>query len=383
MAITGIDVSEHQGSVDFAKVKATGIDFVICKTSEGQDFHDKRWTRTRADAIRHAGLKVGVYHFVRPRAGRHGSVEAKQAVKTAVAAGWGKPGDLRLVADIEVTDLHSPAATHAYLAEFVAEAVELTGHGPLIYTFPSFWTTSMANRSNLGCELWIAHFGVAQPTVPAPWHGKFAIHQHSSTGHVNGVGGDVDLNRVPVGGELPTIPKDKPKPKPKPLTRRQKIVRRFHRARRVYLRTHANAALRVMLISKARLGMWDDRFAIHFGVSTDVSAPVRKFITRGYAAGLVPTSTVRAPRFVGDNSYHIRHKAADMGLRRDEIGTAKGAAKRERFQAAEWARRHKTNPTELIGPINDKIVLNGHDTSLAEGSPLEDQHDDHVHGAWA
>lgn len=209
---TGIDISQHQGDVGFKRVKESGMDFVICKTSEGEDFKDPTWNKGRVDAIREAKLKLGVYHFLRPRSGRTGDVEARHAVRTSKAAGWGKPGDLRLAADIEVTDL-GQAETHRYLEQFVKEVFNLTGHKPMIYTFPAFWTAKMGNRGNLGCPLWIAHFEVVKPSVPSAWKG-YVIHQHSSKGTVPGVSGNVDMNRAP--GPLPTIPRKKPQPKPPP-----------------------------------------------------------------------------------------------------------------------------------------------------------------------
>jgi hypothetical protein len=54
----------------------------------------------------------------------------------------------------------------------------------------------------------------------------------------------------------------------------------------------------------------------------------------------------------------------------------------ERFQRAEFRRRLKTRAVELIGPINDLVVLGGLAQPLAEGAPLEQQHDNHVHGAF-
>jgi GH25 family lysozyme M1 (1,4-beta-N-acetylmuramidase) len=377
--VKGIDVSSHQGSVDFAKVKQAGHGFAICKASEGQDFRDPSWTAARVTAIRKAGLKVGVYHYLRPRPGRTGAVEARFAVKTARDAGWGRGGDIRLAMDVEETDLGA-AATRRYVREFADEYRDLTGHWPVLYTFPHFAQTVgfgdwLADR----CPLWIAHFDTGRPTVPKPW-GRYAIWQHSSTGRVAGVRGNVDLNRVPDKGKLPLVPAvAKPKAKP---SRRERIARRARAARARYLSTHSNRALRIWLISKARLGRWDPRYCLYYGVPTTVNAGARRFITRGFAAGLVPTSTLRAARFPGDRSYHMRGQAADMGARRD-ISAAQALKRKQRFQAAEYRRRHKTRPIELIGPLNDKCVLAGAPARLAEGTPLEDQHDDHVHAAWA
>jgi hypothetical protein len=151
----------------------------------------------------------------------------------------------------------------------------------------------------------------------------------------------------------------------------------MRRARRSYLQTRSERALRVYLISKARLGRWDDRYLLHFGVNGDVNRDIERFFTRAFAAGLVPTSGRRNdPR-----SHHHDGNAGDVGLRREIIGTAEGAARLRRFHAAEYNRRGRTNPIELIGPINDRQVLGGVDAALPEGAPLENQHDNHVHFA--
>jgi hypothetical protein len=135
----------------------------------------------------------------------------------------------------------------------------------------------------------------------------------------------------------------------------------------------------VYLVSKARLGRWDDRYCAYWGVPTGVTRPVRRFITRGFAAGLVPTSTFRPS---DSGSYHSQRRAADMGLRRELIGTVRGLRRMRRFQAAEFRRTRRTGVVELIGPNNRRTVLRGQVARLSEGSPLEQQHDNHVHGAF-
>ncbi len=374
MSLRGIDVSSHQPVVDWEKVARAGYRFAIVKLSEGQDFADPKGKAHLAGA-RRAGLLVGVYHYLRPRPGRSGAVEADWAVKVAKAAGWGRPGDIRLVVDVEETALSSPAQTRAYLSEFVERAVLLTGHRPLIYTFPSF-AQRLALPGTLGCPLWLAHFGVATPSVPKPWR-RYTIWQHSSTGRVPGISGNVDLN---VADRLPLIGQRKPLPKPPPKGRARTRAR-MRRARRKYLDTRADQALRVYLISKARLGLWDERYLLHHGVNGNVNTHVRRFFTRAYAAGLVPTSGRRAPRFAGDRSHHIEGAAGDAGVRRELLGTPEQARRLHAFQRAEFERRNKTRPAELIGPDNWRNVLRGRQATLAEGTALENQHDNHVHFA--
>lgn len=58
----GIDVSHHQGAIDWAALPAQGVDFAYIKASEGGDHRDSRFTENWAGA-RHAGIARGAYHF--------------------------------------------------------------------------------------------------------------------------------------------------------------------------------------------------------------------------------------------------------------------------------------------------------------------------------
>ena len=63
-AVLGIDISAHNGDINFEKVAADGISFVIIKATEGGTFKDKKFVENLQKA-RAAGLKVGAYHFFR------------------------------------------------------------------------------------------------------------------------------------------------------------------------------------------------------------------------------------------------------------------------------------------------------------------------------
>ena len=146
-------------------------------------------------------------------------------------------------------------------------------------------------------------------------------------------------------------------------------------------------SLRLWLTAKARAGKFDPRMCAYYGVSPKVNADCRKAICRAYAAGLVPTSTLRTG---SGGSYHNQRDAngdgrgVDFGLRRQLVGTQRGLARMIKFQRQEhWRRRAgKIDPIELIGPDNRLIVLRGRETDLAEGTGLEQQHDNHVHEAY-
>lgn len=141
-----------------------------------------------------------------------------------------------------------------------------------------------------------------------------------------------------------------------------------------------NATLIATLKLKARRGHWDSRFLAYYKVPNVHNSHVRAFIMRGFASGLVVTATTNGHHAA--NSLHYQARAADLGLRGPEVGTARGLRKMIRFQKREFARRSRYHHTELIGPTNNRIILRGHATTLAEHTALEDAHDNHVHGAF-
>lgn len=170
------------------------------------------------------------------------------------------------------------------------------------------------------------------------------------------------------------------------MTLRQRLAR----ARAEYIANPSNARLRTLLTLKARLGMFDKRMCGFFGVDSKVNAGCRAAICRAYAAGLVPTSTTGGQHAPG--SFHKQKNArgeglaVDIGLRSHLVGTASGANRLARFQRKEHWRFHngklKHDLVELIGPTNTLAVLRDIETDLAEGTPLENQHDNHVHEAY-
>jgi hypothetical protein len=159
------------------------------------------------------------------------------------------------------------------------------------------------------------------------------------------------------------------------------------RARREYIQNPTRALLRTYLIIQAKRGKFDRRMFRYYGVSPKVNPGCRAATVRAYAHGLVPTSTLRD----GTGSYHAARnaagegKAVDFGLIERHIGTKYGRDKLASFQRKEhWrATKGRIHPIELIGPNNELVILRGRQTDLTEGTPLETQHDNHVHEAYA
>ena len=197
MFLDGIDVSYHQGSIDWTKVAGAGQHFAYVRASAGSLTADSAYATNRTGA-RAAGLTVGSYHYANPdTAPDDAANEAAWFLRNATIGS----GDLLPVLDLEVSNGLSPADLIAWAQAWVASVESATGVKPLIYTTPSFWASAMADTdwfAQNGNRLWVAHWTTAsQPTVPAGnWAGTgWTFWQHSSSGSVPGIAEAVDLDR--------------------------------------------------------------------------------------------------------------------------------------------------------------------------------------------
>ena len=60
--IKGVDVSEHNGNIDWQALKDAGIEFAICRTGYGKNGVDPSFQRN-VEGARAVGMKCGAYHY--------------------------------------------------------------------------------------------------------------------------------------------------------------------------------------------------------------------------------------------------------------------------------------------------------------------------------
>jgi len=195
--VVGIDVSYHQGTIDWQQVAGAGKRFAYVRATAGTLTADTAYATNRSGAHA-AGLTLGSYHFGNPdSAPNDASNEAGWFLQHATIAS----GDLIPVLDLEVSNGLDPASLTTWAQTWLSQVTAATGVRPIIYTNSGFWTTAMANTdwfARNGYPLWIAHWTSANaPAVPAGnWGGSgWTFWQHSSTGSVPGISGAVDLDR--------------------------------------------------------------------------------------------------------------------------------------------------------------------------------------------
>ncbi len=179
--VCGIDISRHNGDIDFDSVAAAGIDFVYIKASEGTSHRDIAYRRN-AIAASEAGMPVGAYHFFRFECdGR------RQAVNFLSALSGTRP-ELPLAIDIEEWGNPAEVATNVVVERIAAmrAILENAGYRTVIYTNKNGYRRFVEADD---AELWICSF--TNPPLP---HGRWRLWQHSHRARVPGIRGYVDLN---------------------------------------------------------------------------------------------------------------------------------------------------------------------------------------------
>jgi lysozyme len=200
MPVLGVDVSSHQGEVDWFAVARSEVRFAFAKATEGSTFVDARFEQNWK-GTGEAGLLRGAYHFARP----NGHPET-QAAHFAAVVGTATFMELPPVLDIEVSGGLPPPRVIEWTLAFVRTAESLLGSKLIIYT-GGLWRRELGNPDapDLGARLlWTARYGRKEPVVPRPWRRwdiwQFTDGQSGEVVAVPGVHGPCDCNRF--RGEL-------------------------------------------------------------------------------------------------------------------------------------------------------------------------------------
>lgn len=183
----GIDVSVHNGNIDFAKVKAAGIEFVIIRAGYGKAISQKdKYFEKNYKAAKAAGLKVGVYWYSYATSIDDAAKEAAvclEAIKD-------KQFEFPIYFDIEEQKQFNKGRTFcSELVKTFCNALEKAGYYAGFYTsryaVTHYISEEVANRY----ALWIAEWG-----AKVNYSGSYGMWQYSSTGKVNGIANNVDMD---------------------------------------------------------------------------------------------------------------------------------------------------------------------------------------------
>ena len=189
----GIDVSHWQGTVNWSKVDNAGVQFAFMKATDGTSYTDPQFATNWAAARSH-GIYRGAYHFAEPSSSS-GSAAAQARHFVSTVGSLTHAGDLPPVLDLETTGGLGSTALRSWVSTWLSTVEQLTGRNPMIYVSPYFWIDNLGNSTAFHhYPLWVAHYGVSSPKVPGGWP-TWSFWQRTSSGHVAGISGYVDMNR--------------------------------------------------------------------------------------------------------------------------------------------------------------------------------------------
>ncbi len=187
--LNGLDVSHYDGTVDWTKVAASGRVFAVAKATEGDTFVDPEFATNWA-GMKKAGVIRSAYHFF------HSTDDpVTQAEQFLSTMGPLEPGDLPPSLDLEVNDGSPPDTVTSTTIAWLDHVAAATHTKPILYTSASFVTDSMGNPPGLEdhATLWVAHWDVPCPNVPAPFT-SFAFWQTGSDDVPGDVAGPADVD---------------------------------------------------------------------------------------------------------------------------------------------------------------------------------------------
>lgn len=180
--VRGIDISSHNGDIDFKEVASDNIDFVFIKATEGADFKDSKFIQNY-NAARRNGLKTGAYHFF-----RFETDGVSQALNLLRTIGPRKL-DIGIAIDVEKYG-NKTGINPDSIAERLTSMIDflnLCGHRVIFYSNREGYYDYIEPNFP-GYPLWICGF------TETPIQTEWIFWQYDHHGHVKGIKGDVDLN---------------------------------------------------------------------------------------------------------------------------------------------------------------------------------------------
>lgn len=183
--VDGIDVSHHQGNIDWKKVKESCPDlkFVYIKATEGKSHVDPRFS-ANAKGASLVGYNVGAYHYFRMTSSAHAQFANFKKQMDAVHL------DLLPMVDVETNDRKPRKQFQDSLKVFLDLLEKEYGKKPVIYGTQRSYNSYCAPEFN-DYPLYIGKYSTSKPIVIGPSH--YSIWQFSETGIIPGIPTYVDL----------------------------------------------------------------------------------------------------------------------------------------------------------------------------------------------
>lgn len=186
-SVYGIDISHHQGDINWRKLKngtpdEPPISFVYIKATEGSSHCDTRFAKNWNAARKH-GFMRGAYHYFSTKS--TGEKQARMFISKVKL----EPGDLPPMVDVEEAPQNA-AVYRQELLKFVKAIEKHYGVKPIIYTYKKFHEQHIDNTLFDDYLLWIARYNADTPGIKDEW----IMWQCTEKGRLPGIREKVDIN---------------------------------------------------------------------------------------------------------------------------------------------------------------------------------------------
>ena len=192
----GIDVSSHQGTIDWKKVADDDIDFAMLRVVSGGLSNMQRDTtfKENYDGARNAGIKVGAYKYCYATS----RTQARKEAEAVIKALNGRSLDYPIVLDVEDKDaIMSDSISNERRTEIILafkKEIEDAGYKFALYANLNHLNTKLEDDLLEDTDIWIARYRDLDRGHGYDGEGNVVMWQYSSTGSVKGISGNVDLN---------------------------------------------------------------------------------------------------------------------------------------------------------------------------------------------
>lgn len=185
----GIDVSYHNGTIDWEKVKAAGIEFAILRCGYGSDIEhqdDQLFDRNAKECER-IGMPYGVYLYSYAINTGMAESEAKHVIRLLK----GRKITYPVYYDMEDEETQGKCTPDILgdMAQAFCDKIKAAGYDAGIYANKSWFTTKLTDERFDRWEKWIAQYADR-----CTYSGIYAMWQFTEVGTVNGIAGRVDVN---------------------------------------------------------------------------------------------------------------------------------------------------------------------------------------------
>lgn len=184
--VHGIDISHYQRNVFWEALgNNSRMAYVYIKATEGGTHIDSKY-KDNIDMAHRYGLKVGSYHFYRPKTPQQAQLD------NFLTQCRPEDQDLLPMIDIETKGGLSTEAFRDSLMKFLKLVEVAYKQKPLLYTYTNFYNAYLVGQLD-NYKLMVAQYTAAEPKLDDDK--DFEMWQYTGKGHINGINGYVDKSR--------------------------------------------------------------------------------------------------------------------------------------------------------------------------------------------